>query len=63
LEKAPCAPGTLPMLARYMVLSRLKAPANSSIYSKLRVYDGENLRESDPQAKKRRRVSRSGRRR
>ncbi len=51
LEKAPCAPGTLPMLARYMVLSRLKAPANSSIYSKLRVYDGENLRESDPQAK------------
>src|ERR1700678_2570975 len=51
LEKAPCAPGTLPMLARYMVLSRLEAPANSSIYSKLRVYDGENLRESDPQAK------------
>jgi serine protein kinase len=51
LEKAPCAPGTLAMLARYMVLSRLKAPANSSIYSKLRVYDGENLRESDPQAK------------
>jgi serine protein kinase len=51
LEKAPCAPGTLPMLARYMVLSRVKAPANSSIYSKLRVYDGENLRESDPQAK------------
>jgi serine protein kinase len=51
LLKAPCAPGTLPMLARYMVLSRLKAPANSSIYSKLRVYDGENLRESDPQAK------------
>src|ERR1700688_3592222 len=51
LLKAPCAPGTLAMLARYMVLSRLKAPANSSIYSKLRVYDGENLRESDPQAK------------
>jgi serine protein kinase len=51
LSKAPCAPGTLPMLARYMVLSRLKTPANSSIYSKLRVYDGENLRESDPQAK------------
>jgi len=51
LSKAPCAPGTLPMLARYMVLSRISAPANSSIYSKLRVYDGENLRESDPQAK------------
>ncbi len=51
LHKAPCAPGTLSMLARYMVLSRIRAPANSSIYSKLRIYDGENLRESDPQAK------------
>jgi serine protein kinase len=51
LAKAPCAPGTLPMLARYMVLSRIKSPANSSMYSKLRIYDGENLRESDPQAK------------
>ena len=51
LAKAPCAPGTLEMLARYIVLTRLVEPANSSIYSKLRVYDGENLRESDPQAK------------
>jgi serine protein kinase len=51
LAKAPCAPGTLQMLARYMVLSRISPPTNSSIYSKLRVYDGENLRESDPQAK------------
>jgi len=51
LSKAPCAPGTMEMLARYVVLTRLKEPQNSSIYSKLRIYDGENLREADPQAK------------
>ncbi len=51
LATVPCAPGTLEVLARYIVLTRLKDPANSSIYSKLRVYDGENLREADPQAK------------
>ena len=51
LSAAPCAPGTMEMLARFVVLTRLKAPENSSIYSKLRVYDGENLREADPQAK------------
>jgi len=51
LIDASCAPGTLEMLARYVVLSRLKTPENSSIYTKLRVYDGENLREADPSAK------------
>ncbi len=51
LAKAPCAPGTLEMLARFVVLSRLKVPENSSIYSKLRIYDGETLKETDPKAK------------
>jgi len=51
LVNAACAPGTLEMLARYIVLSRLKTPENSSIYSKLRAYDGENLREADPTTK------------
>ncbi len=51
LSASPCAPGTLEMLARYIVLTRLKEPENSSIYSKLRIYDGENLREADPRAK------------
>ena len=41
LSKAPCAPGTLEMMAQFSVLSRLKEPENSSIYSKMRVYDGE----------------------
>lgn len=51
LNAAPCAPDTLRMLAQFSVLSRLKAPENSSIYSKMRVYDGENLKDTDPRAK------------
>ncbi|RMH39170.1 MAG: PrkA family serine protein kinase [Gammaproteobacteria bacterium] len=51
LKDAPCAPGTLEMMAQFAVLSRLKKPENSSIYSKMRVYDGENLKDTDPKAK------------
>jgi serine protein kinase len=51
LSKAPCAPDTLDMLAQFSVLSRLKEPENSSIYSKMRVYNGENLKDVDPKAK------------
>jgi serine protein kinase len=51
LNHAPCAPDTLKMLAQFTVLSRLKEPENSNIYSKLRVYDGENLKDTDPKAK------------
>lgn len=51
LRNSPCAPGTLKMMAQFSVLSRLKEPDNSSIFSKMRVYDGENLKDTDPQAK------------
>ncbi|MBI3375268.1 MAG: PrkA family serine protein kinase [Betaproteobacteria bacterium] len=51
LAQAPCAPGTLEMMAQFSVLSRLKEPENSSIYSKMRVYDGETLKDVDPKAK------------
>ena len=51
LANSPCAPDTLSMLAQFTVLSRLKVPENSSIYSKMRVYDGENLKDTDPKAK------------
>ncbi len=51
LSKAPCAPDTLRMMAQFSALSRLKEPENSSIYSKMRVYDGENLKDTDPKAK------------
>lgn len=51
LIQAPCAPGTLKMMAQFAVLSRLADPENSSIFSKLLVYDGENLKDTDPKAK------------
>jgi len=53
LAQAPCAPGTLKMMAQFSVLSRLKEPENSSIFSKMLVYDGENLKDTDPKAKSR----------
>src|SRR5699024_7383437 len=37
LAHAKCAPGTLEALAQFAVLSRLKDPENSNLYSKMRV--------------------------
>lgn len=51
LSRAPCAPDTLRMLAQFSVLSRIKEPENSNVFSKMRVYDGENLKDTDPKAK------------
>jgi serine protein kinase len=51
LSAAPCAPGTLDMLARFCVLSRMKEHENSSLYLKMRSYDGESLKDTDPRAK------------
>ncbi len=51
LNQAPRAPDTLNMLAQFSVLSRLKDSGNSSLYSKMRIYDGMNLKDTDPQAK------------
>jgi len=51
LGESPCAPETLSMLGRFSVLTRLKEHENSPIYSKLRVYDGETLKDTDPKAR------------
>lgn len=51
LSNAPCSPWTLEALSQFIVLSRLKEPENSSIFSKMRVYDGESLKDTDPKAK------------
>mgnify|MGYP001770634446 FL=1 len=51
LSGAPCAPDTLDMLAQFSVLSRIKEPENSSIYSKMKVYDGQSIKDTDPKAK------------
>jgi serine protein kinase len=51
LASAPCAPSTLETLARFTVLSRLHKHENSTLFAKMRVYDGESLKESDPKAR------------
>jgi serine protein kinase len=51
LSTAACAPGTLEMLARFSVLSRLKPHENSNLYSKMRAYDGDSLKDTDPRTK------------
>lgn len=51
LSNAHCAPDTLSMLAQFTALSRIKEPENSSIFSKMKVYDGESLKDTDPKAK------------
>ncbi|MFD2738693.1 PrkA family serine protein kinase [Sulfitobacter aestuarii] len=51
LADATCAPEALEMLGRFSVLTRLKEHENSPIYSKLRVYDGETLKDTDPNAR------------
>lgn len=51
LGNAVCAPGTLKMMSQFAVLTRLKEPENSSIFSKMQVYDGESLKDTDPRAK------------
>ncbi len=51
LHEAICAPKTLELLAQFAVMTRLKEPENSSLYSKMRVYNGESLKDTDPNAK------------
>ncbi|MEN9544294.1 MAG: hypothetical protein RLZZ598_1127, partial [Pseudomonadota bacterium] len=51
LGQAVCAPDTLRMMAQFAILTRLKEPENSSLYSKMLVYDGDSLKDTDPRAK------------
>jgi serine protein kinase len=51
LANSPCAPEVLDILSRFTVSTRLAEHENSPLYTKMRVYDGENLKEVDPKAK------------
>ena len=51
LGSASCAPQTLDILAKFSVLTRLHEHENSNLYSKMRVYDGEAVKDVDPKAK------------
>ncbi len=51
LANSPCAPEVLEILSRFTVSTRLAMHENSPLYTKMRVYDGENLKDVDPKAK------------
>ncbi|HWD26343.1 MAG TPA: PrkA family serine protein kinase [Rhizomicrobium sp.] len=51
LGASTTAPETLEMLAKFCVATRLKEHENSNVVSKMRVYDGEKLKDTDPKAK------------
>jgi serine protein kinase len=51
LFEAPCAPGTLPMMAQFSVLTRLRDPENSTMFTKMEVYDGKHMKDKDPRVK------------
>lgn len=51
LASSPCTPEVLDILSRFTVSTRLAEHENSSLYTKMRAYDGENLKEVDPKAK------------
>ena len=51
LGGSPCASEVLEILSRFCVSTRLREHENSNLFSKMRVYDGENLKDVDPKAK------------
>lgn len=51
LAAAPCAPMTLQSLAEFNILTRLREPENSTIFAKMKVYNGENVKDTMPMAK------------
>jgi serine protein kinase len=51
LADANCAPGTLEMMSEFSVLTRLHTPENSIFFSKMKVYNGDSMKDKDPKAK------------
>ncbi|ABE61828.1 putative serine protein kinase, PrkA [Nitrobacter hamburgensis X14] len=51
LVDSTCAPEVLDILSRFTVSTRLAEHGNSPLYTKMRIYDGENLKDVDPKAK------------
>ena len=51
LRDSPCAQETLRMLAKWSIATRIVEPENSNIWSKMKVYNGEMIKDTDPQSK------------
>lgn len=51
LSQSPCAPKTLETLAQFSVMSRIMPSKHSNRDIKMRIYNGENLKHKNPDAK------------
>lgn len=51
LSKAPIAPNTLEILAKFCILTRLTPTEGVNLFTKMRVYNGESVKEEDIDAK------------
>lgn len=51
LSNAPMAPETVKMMSQFAILTRLYDHENSNQFSKMQVYNGDNIRDDDPKAK------------
>lgn len=51
LREAPCSDDVLDILAKWSLATRIKEPGNSNIWTKIKVYDGESIKDTDPQAR------------
>lgn len=51
LRDAPCAEGVIDILAKWSIATRVKNPENSNIWTKIKVLNGEAIKDTDPQAR------------
>lgn len=51
LSNAPIAPGTLDLLSKFMIYTRVHNPDNSDVMAKMLTYDGQNCKAKYPTAK------------
>ena len=48
LRDAPVSPGTLELLARFVIATRIEPNYNSDLMTKVHVYNGEHMKDKDP---------------
>lgn len=51
LSECPAAPHVLELMSQFAILTRLKEPENSNYYAKMKVYNGEDMKDKDTKVK------------
>jgi serine protein kinase len=51
LRDSPCSNDVLEILAKWSLATRIKEPENSNTWTKIKVYNGESIKDTDPQAR------------